>query len=316
MVQAGGASRRADRRAGPRRFVQVDGPQRRAGDAAPRLQVLRPVAAHRLLQGGPCAEPGARCALRREPRRAHPPASLLAALGAVPRPHPEPERSPGLDPGIEEPADRAGRRGCARAVPAGPRPARADLRVQAAHPRALRRGYRVRAHDHPARRRRDPLPALRQGLRRGRGQPARPEGPRLPHLVPVGGSPRARQPARPAGALRPPPDRRETRRQGAQGEGRDDDLPPLPPARSGAPARGCGAARGRRAQRAGRAFRGQRQEQHHRLARAPSGLAARCRERPRLRQRDRGHGSRRARQPAPGHHLPVRAQARGGAKDR
>ena len=76
-----------DRRAGPRRPVQVDGRERLAGDAAPRLQVLRADAARGLLQGRARAEPGAGGALRGEPPRAHPAAALLAALGEVARCH-------------------------------------------------------------------------------------------------------------------------------------------------------------------------------------------------------------------------------------
>ncbi len=79
---------------------------------------------------------------------------------------------------------------------------------------------------------------------------------------------------------------------------------------------GRGPARGRGAQLPGRALGGQRQEQHHRLAGAPPGVAARRREPAGLRQRDRGHRPRGARPAAAGHDLPVRAQARRGAEDR
>ena len=45
-----------------------------------------------------------------------------------------------------------------------PRPSRADLRVQTPHARPFRRRYRMRAYDHAPSRRRDLLPALRQGM--------------------------------------------------------------------------------------------------------------------------------------------------------
>ena len=64
----------------------------------------------------------------------------------------ERQRHSGRHPGAEEPAHRADGRGCPPAVPHGPRPAGADLRLQAAHPRPLRRGYRVGANDDAARR--------------------------------------------------------------------------------------------------------------------------------------------------------------------
>ena len=102
--QAGGAARGQDRRADPRRPVQVDGRERRARDAAPRLQVLRADAPCGVLQGGARAEPGAGSALRRESPGADPPASLLAALREVPRCHAEPERHPRRHGGAEEPA--------------------------------------------------------------------------------------------------------------------------------------------------------------------------------------------------------------------
>src|SRR5437667_11217866 len=50
------------------------------------------------------------------------------------------------------------------------------------------------------------------------------------------------------GTVRPPPDRREARRPGPQGEDGNDDLPALPPASGGAYAGGCGPARGHRPQ--------------------------------------------------------------------
>ena len=65
-----------------------------------------------------------------------------------------------------------------------------------------------------------------------------------------------------------------------------------------------------------RALGGQRQEQYHRVAHASPGVAARRRQRPRVRQRDRGDRPRGARSATAGHHLPVRAQARRGAQDR
>ena len=67
------------------------------------------------------------------------------------------------------------------------------------------------------------------------------------------------------------------------------------------------APRGCWAQRPGGAFGRQRQEQHHCMAHAPARLAARHEQRPRLRQRNRCNGPRRARSAAPGHNLPVRA---------
>ena len=94
----------------------------------------------------------------------------------------------------------------------------------------------------------DALPALQQRVRRRRRQPARPGGAHLSHGLSVGGGAAAGQPARPAGALRPPPDRGEARRPGPQGEDGDDDLPALPPASGGAHAGGRGPARGRRPQ--------------------------------------------------------------------
>ena len=74
--------------------------------------------------------------------------------------------------------------------------------------------------------------------------------------------------------------------------------------------------RGRGAQLPGRALGGQRQEQHHRLADASAGVAARRGQPARLRQRDRGDRPRGARPAASGHDLPVRAQARRRAEDR
>ena len=79
-----------------------------------------------------------------------------------------------------------------------------------------------------------------RGRRRRRRQPARSGRAGLPHRVPVGGRPGARQPARPARAVPAPADRGAARRAGAPGAERDADLPALPPARSGAPARGRG----------------------------------------------------------------------------
>ncbi len=76
------------------------------------------------------------------------------------------------------------------------------------------------------------------------------------------------------GTVRPPPDRREARRPGPQGEDGNDDLPALPPASGGAHAGGRSPARGRRPQLSRRALGGQRQEQHHRLANASTGIAA------------------------------------------
>ena len=86
------------------RPVQVDGREWLARDAAPRLQVLRADAARGVLQGRARAEPGTGGPLRREPARAHPAASFLAALREVPRRHAEPERHPGRHGGAEEPA--------------------------------------------------------------------------------------------------------------------------------------------------------------------------------------------------------------------
>ena len=74
--------------------------------------------------------------------------------------------------------------------------------------------------------------------------------------------------------------------------------------------------RGRRPQLSRRALGRQRQEQHHRLAGASAGVAARRRESAGLRQRDRGDRPGRARPAIAGHDLPVRAQARRGAEDR
>ena len=56
------AARRQDRRADPRRSVQVDGHQRRARDAATRVQVLWANAPRGVLQGSARAESGTRSA--------------------------------------------------------------------------------------------------------------------------------------------------------------------------------------------------------------------------------------------------------------
>ena len=68
--------RRASRSYRP---LQVDGRERLARDAAPRLQVLRAHALRRLFQGRARAEPGARGALRQEPPRPDPPARFRRA---------------------------------------------------------------------------------------------------------------------------------------------------------------------------------------------------------------------------------------------
>ena len=118
MGKARGTARREDRRAGPRRPVQMDGRERLARDAAPRFQVLRPHAARRVLQGGPRAEPGTGGALRGEPPRAYPAAPLLAPVGEVARRDAEPQRHPRRHGGTEEPADGPDGGGRASAVPA------------------------------------------------------------------------------------------------------------------------------------------------------------------------------------------------------
>ncbi len=253
----------------------MDGPERFAGDAAPRLQVLRPDAACGVLQGRARAESGAGSTLRRESPGLDPAAPLFSALGEVTRCDLEPERHSRGHGGAEKSAHRPAGRGCTPAVQAGPRPARADFRVQAPHAGAFRGGYRVRADDYPPGGYGDALPPLQQGLRRRRRQPARSGRADLSHGLPVGRGAAAGQPARPAGALHPPADRREARRPGAQGQSRVDDLPTLPPASGGADAGRVSAHRRRGAQLPRRTLGRQRQEQHHRLADASARIAAR-----------------------------------------
>jgi hypothetical protein len=110
--------------------------------------------------------------VRREPPGADPATALLVALRAIARCYPQPERHPRRHPGAEELAHRPdGGRGTP-AVHAGPRSTRADLRVQASDTGAFRGRHRSGAHDHAAGRVGDSLPALQQGVRRRRRQPA------------------------------------------------------------------------------------------------------------------------------------------------
>ena len=183
--------------------MQVAGHPWHAGHPAPRLQVLRQDAAHRLLPPGPRPEPGAGGALPGQSAGAHPPTAFQPALGKVAGRGAVGQRHPGGDAGTQEPAQRADRRQCHPPVPARPRPARADLRLHQAHPGAFRGGYRRGAHDHAPGGVGDLLPALQPGPGRRRGQPARPGRAELQDRLPVGRGPAARQPARPACPVSP-----------------------------------------------------------------------------------------------------------------
>src|SRR5262249_54840657 len=103
--------------------MQVDRHQRRAGNAAPWLQVLWADTTRGLLQGGARAEPGTGGALRHEPPGADPAATLLAAFGAVARCYPKSERHPCRHPGAEEPTHWTDSGRGAPAIHAGPRSA-------------------------------------------------------------------------------------------------------------------------------------------------------------------------------------------------
>ena len=73
-----------------------------------------------------------------EPPRRHPAASFLAALREVARRRAEPERHSRRHAELKNPHDGPDGRERHAPVPAGPRPARADLRVQAADAGAFR----------------------------------------------------------------------------------------------------------------------------------------------------------------------------------
>jgi hypothetical protein len=118
----------------------------------------------------------------------------------------------------------------------------------------------------------------------------------------------ARQPARHPRALPAPRGRGEEGRREDHPQGAPD-LPALPPARLRAEARGRRAREGRRAELPGPALGRLGKSQLHRLARPPPRQA--CTTRPTRRSSTRSSSSptARARQAAPGHDLPVRAQA-------
>jgi hypothetical protein len=185
--EAGGAARRQDRRADPRRPVQVDGPERRAGDAAPRLQVLRANAPRRLLQGRARAQPRAGSALRREPPRPDPAASLLAAkseksldltlsLNGIPVATLE-LKNPLTGQTVEHAAGSTARTATRASRSSSSSAAR--WCTSRSDTESVLMTTRLAGDGHA-------LPALQQGLRRRRRQPARSGRAHLSHGVPVG----------------------------------------------------------------------------------------------------------------------------------
>ncbi len=159
---------------------------------------------------------------------------------------------------------------------------------------------------------------------------------RLPALQPAGQRHARRQPANPA-ATRPPTSGKRSGRATAAGHpralhppadqgrssdgkqvGRDDDLPALPPARLRAEvSRPTAGTTGAGTQLPHPALGRVGQEQLHRLARPPASPACTTADdQTGLRLGHRGHRPAGARQAAPGHDLPVRAQAGRGPADR
>jgi type I restriction enzyme M protein len=123
--------------------------------------------------------------------------------------------------------DRPDRRPRPEAVPRGPRPEGAVVRLQAAGVGSLRRGPRRGLHDDPPGRQEDGVPAVQQGPGRRQGQPR--ERRRLPDGVPVGRSLAAGQLARHPGPVRPSGEQGQGDR-GAEVAGRGPRLPAIPPA--------------------------------------------------------------------------------------
>ena len=216
------------------------------------------------------------------------------------------KRAPHRDGGTEEPAHRPERPACHRAVQERPRPEAPPLPVQEARARPLRGGPGRRLHDDAAPGEGHLLPAVQQGESQRRRQPR--GHARLQDLLPLGGGLGARQlPGHPR-EVHAPRDRGEAGG-GQEGDDRDGHLPPVPPTRLGEAAGGGGPRRGARPQLPHPALGRQREVQQHRLARLPP-----CRtppERPARLPFGRGrHRPAGPRQATPGHHPPVRAQAR------
>ena len=164
-------------------------------------------------------------------------------------------------------------------------------------------------HDHASSTARTPSSCRSTRAPRTAAPATRPAGHQpLRHRLPVAARSSPPRTPRHHRALHPPGDRREEDWDGRKYK-RDADLPALPPVGSGQATHRAPRAPKARAQVPGPAQRRLRQVQLHRLDGAPALLALqRGRDQQGLRLRHRGHGPHRARQPAAGHHLPVRAR--------
>ena len=185
--EARAAPRRRRQAAFPWPALARDRPARRPRRAAQRRQGLGLQVPARVLPTRERAQRGSAAPARGQPVRGGAPAPLQRAGRAESRPRALPERRSPLHGRAQEPAQRPGRPGRHPAVPGGPRPPRAPLRLRAL-PRPLRGRPRAGVRDDLPRRAEDPLPALQPGALRRGGEPAGPaHAGRLPHRLPVGG---------------------------------------------------------------------------------------------------------------------------------